>query len=63
MVGVENKSYPYRPWDDEPAVLLHSFEETPEGCRWLLERWAEYRGLLKSRTSLGTPRSCAASSG
>ena len=58
MVGVENKSYPYRPWDDEPAVLLHQLEETPEGCRWLLERWAEYRGLLKSRTSWDAPIMC-----
>ena len=50
--------YDYRPlsldhdsppkWNDEPAVFIAGLEETVEGCRWLLDRWAEMRFLLES---------------
>ena len=33
-------------WADDPEMLVGELEESTEGCRWLLERWAEYRNLL-----------------
>ncbi len=33
-------------WADDPYQLLCQLEESTEGCRWLLERWDEYRNLL-----------------
>jgi len=33
-------------WTDDPYLLLRQLEDTAEGCRWLLERWEEYRNLL-----------------
>ena len=42
IVVPEAKSYPHWPWQDEPAVFVRGLEETAEGCRWLLERSAEY---------------------
>jgi hypothetical protein len=33
------------PWPDNPAAFLRGLEETPEGCRWLLERWQQLRNL------------------
>ena len=47
--------YDYRPgtldipgpaWPDVPAVFVARLEETLEGRRWLLDRWAELRHLL-----------------
>ena len=37
---------PPPPWVDEPAVFLHGLEATEDGCRWLLDRWIEFRNLL-----------------
>ena len=34
------------PWTDDPGRFLGELEATAEGCRWLLERWGEYRNLL-----------------
>jgi len=34
------------PWSDDPGQLVQQLEEFAEGCRWLLERWEEYRNLL-----------------
>ena len=47
IVGFEAKYYPNAPWDDEPALFVRGLEETAEGCRWLLERFAEYRNMLE----------------
>jgi hypothetical protein len=33
------------PWPDNPAAFLRGLEETLEGCRWLLERWEQFRNL------------------
>jgi hypothetical protein len=38
--------FPPDDWKDEPAVFIAGLEETIEGCRWLLDRWAELRTLL-----------------
>ena len=37
-------------WADDPRLLVAKLEATAEGCRWLLERWAEYRNLLDHRS-------------
>jgi hypothetical protein len=34
------------PWTDDPWLLVRELEEHAEGCRWLIERWEEYRNLL-----------------
>jgi hypothetical protein len=39
------------PWVDQPAVFLRGLEETEDGCRWLLKRWAEFRNLLERRVN------------
>ena len=33
-------------WADDPEMLVGELEESSEGCRWLLEPWADYRKLL-----------------
>ena len=43
------------PGDDCPGLLVAELEDTAEGCRWLLERWAEYRNLLDGRTEWEEP--------
>ena len=35
--------YPESTGDDYPAVIVRRLEESAEGCRWLLARWAELR--------------------
>src|SRR5208337_2817534 len=42
-------------WDDDPELLVGELEESAEGCRWLLERWAEYRNLLDRRSKWEEP--------
>jgi len=42
-------------WVDDPGVLVSELEETAEDCRWLLERWAEYRNLLDRRSHWEEP--------
>src|SRR5271157_3266111 len=42
-------------WDDDPELLVGELEETTEGCRWLLERWAEYRNLLDRKAKWEEP--------
>ena len=37
-------------WADDPAVLVSKLEASAEGCRWLVERWAEYRNLLDHKS-------------
>ncbi len=37
-------------WDDDPGLLVSELEESAEGCRWLLERWAEYRNLMDRKS-------------
>src|SRR5262249_19702619 len=40
--------------DDPPRLLLH-LEASAAGCRWLLDRWAELRGLLDRGLSWQSP--------
>ena len=35
-------------WDDDPAVFAAALERSPEGTRWLIERWTEIRLLIDS---------------
>ena len=41
--------------DDYPAVIVRRLEETAEGCRWLLARWAEILNLLDREAAWGDP--------
>jgi len=41
--------------DDYPAVIVRRLEESAEGCRWLLARWAEILNLLDRETAWGDP--------
>jgi hypothetical protein len=40
---------------DDPPRLLPRLEATAEGCRWLLDRWADLRGLLDRGLSWQSP--------
>jgi hypothetical protein len=42
-------------WDNDPRLLVSKLEATAEGCRWLLERWAEFRILLNRRSQWEVP--------
>ena len=55
IVGPGTDSSPGPPWDDEPAVFMRGLEESTEGCRWLLERWAEFRNLLDRKAGWSWP--------
>jgi hypothetical protein len=35
-------------WNDDPSAFVAGLEESPEGARWLLDRWVEMRCLLIS---------------
>jgi hypothetical protein len=54
IVAPEDESYPYPPGSDDPAVFVRGLEETAEGCRWLLARWAEFRNLMNHKAWWGT---------
>src|SRR5271165_4803483 len=41
--------------DDYPAVIVRRLEESAEGCRWLLARWAEILNLLDRKAAWGDP--------
>src|SRR5271157_4046511 len=42
-------------WADDPGLLVSELEESAEGCRWLLERWEEYRNLLDRKSKWEVP--------
>ena len=46
---------PPPPWVDEPAVFLYEIEQTEEGCRWLLDRWLEFRNLMDRKAKWSLP--------
>ena len=50
-----SRSTSSRPATIAPGLLVAELEDTAEGCRWLLERWAEYRNLLDGRTEWEEP--------
>jgi hypothetical protein len=35
-------------WSDDPSAFVARLEESPEGARWLLDRWVEMRCLIIS---------------
>ncbi len=37
-------------WADDPELLVSKLEATAEGCRWLVQRWAEFRNLLDHKS-------------
>src|SRR5208337_2902932 len=41
--------------DDYPAVIVRRLEESAEGCRWLLARWAEILNLLDREAAWDDP--------
>src|SRR5208337_4711210 len=55
VAGAEIKSDMLPPWDDDPEELVGKLEESAEGCRWLLERWAQYRNLLDCKSKWEEP--------
>ena len=51
--GREGRSRP--PRGDDPAQIVDDLEATSVGCRWLLERWQEYRALLDRHVKWDEP--------
>ncbi len=47
--------YPKSSADDYPAVIVRRLEESAEGCRWLLARWAELRNVLDHKAAWRDP--------
>ena len=47
--------YPESTGDDYPAVIVRRLEESAEGCRWLLARWAELRNVLDRKAAWRNP--------
>src|SRR5271165_2422382 len=41
--------------DDYPAMIVRRLEESPEGCRWLLARWAESLNVVDREAAWGDP--------
>ena len=41
--------------DDYPAVIVRRLEESAEGCRWMLARWAELRNVLDRKAAWSDP--------
>ena len=41
--------------DDYPAVIVRRLEESAEGCRWMLARWAEILNLLDCEAAWSDP--------
>ena len=41
--------------DDYPAVIVRRLEESAEGCRWLLARWAELLNVLDCKAAWRDP--------
>jgi len=41
--------------DDYPAVIVRRLEESAEGCRWMLARWAELLNVLDREAAWGDP--------
>ena len=47
--------YPDSTADDYPAVIVRRLEESAEGCRWLLARWAEILNVVDREAAWGDP--------
>jgi len=56
IAGPEEGKVTRRPLgSDNPGQLVAELEASAEGCRWLLERWQEYRNLLALKTRWEMP--------
>src|SRR5271166_1049217 len=42
-------------WADDPGQFVGQLEESAEGCRWLLDRWEEYRNLVDRKLNWNLP--------
>ena len=47
--------YPKSSADDYPAVIVRRLEESAEGCRWMLARWAELLNVLDRKAAWRYP--------
>ena len=47
--------YPDATPDDYPAVIVRRLEESAEGCRWLLEQWAQLLNIVDAKVPWGDP--------
>ena len=47
--------YPESTGEDYPAVIVRRLEESAEGCRWMLARWAELRNVLDRKAAWDYP--------
>ncbi len=47
--------YPDATPDDYPAVIVRRLEESAEGCRWLLEQWAQLLNVMDATVPWGDP--------
>ena len=47
--------YPDATPDDYPAVIVRRLEESAEGCRWLLEQWAQLLNVVDAKVPWGDP--------
>ncbi len=47
--------YPDATPDDYPAVIVRRLEESAEGCRWLLEQWAQLLNVVDAKIPWGDP--------
>ena len=47
--------YPKSSADDYPAVIVRRLEESAEGCRWMLARWAELLNVLDRKAAWRDP--------
>ena len=48
--GPEPLKADQKPGEDDPGLMVAELEDTAAGCRWLLDRFAEYQRLLEGRT-------------
>ncbi len=55
IAGADPKYSTLPPWSDDPELLVIELEDSAEGCRWLLERWAQYRNLLDCQSKWEVP--------
>ena len=53
--GAIELGYPDSTGDDHPAVIVRQLEESVEGCRWLLARWAELLNVLDRKAEWRDP--------
>ena len=53
--GRDRAGLPGSTADDYPAVIVRRLEESAEGCRWMLARWAELLNVLDRKAAWRDP--------